>query len=362
MFKQSKIMLIATACSSMLFACGGGNGGAPDSDQDDLYYEFKSISSDDALNKITTDHRLKNPNHANISSKLKDWQLLDLTAYAMQVYDLSQQTHNIAINHYTSDLSNEISLLSNVITDRVTGFTKDQFDALNSLQDLCNEVPELSSTPFNAVIRQDVHNTVDATHRNAKVRFELDLSKCQYYYKEGALERTQYAYGNLVYDNFVFKNKINPDTSETIESFNSSMHGKWLVLSDTMGYKDSLGYWFIENFNSNSQYDVADSNAQVKTTVLRTDFYLRDGFRNFDHLYKIEQPSNSTIHTHIGAQNPYEGSLEIRTDHSEGRKLVIEFFENYVDIYIDDELKLNDVPWEDIRARKLDMTFDYAQD
>ena len=129
-----------------------------------------------------------------------------------------------------------------------------------------------------------------------------------------------------------------------------------------MGYQDSLGYWLIHNINSSSNYDITDQDPQVKTTNLRTDFYLRDGFRNFDHLYKIEQPSDTTILTHLGAQNPHSGTLEIRTDHADGRKLVIQFSENTVDILINDEVHLNDVSWSDIRSRKLDMTFDYAND
>ncbi|BCE03104.1 hypothetical protein [Marinicellulosiphila megalodicopiae] len=331
-----------------------------DTDTNLITYADQNISDDDALARITNGSRLINPHFMKIDDSLKDWQILDLTAYAMQIFDLSQQGHFISVENYDIDLDNEIELLNAVITNKITGFTQENFKDLSNLQDLCNIALELTDTPISMNIEGDVRNDLNATERNAKVRMRLAVSICQYNYKEDMVDREQYVYGDLSYDNFKFRNSINSDLSETTESIVSQVHGQWLVLSSTMGYQNSLGYWYLENFNSVLSYDNLNIDEKVKTTNFSVDLILRDGFINFDHRYIITQPDDQIILNHLGAKNPHAGTIEISTVSE--KKLIIKFSEDSVDIYINEELRLDNVSWTDIRARKLDMTFNYVND
>ena len=346
MFILTKNMLISVTCSSLLLACGG-NGNGPSENQ-----QYPNLTQDEAIDLINNNGRIHNNDAAEITKNLEGWQVKNLAIYTLLAYDMSQQVNTVATHNNNLNIHNHPELFRHIFTNKEMGFNDSHFQGINNLNDLCDDIEGNSYNQFNVREDQFEDSTNNQNIRDVKIHGNIKLGECQFDYTEEDTTRKNVTHGDMTYE-FDFKNTIDSNANQSLSTFQSKMHGKWLVSSETLGYKDNFGYWLIENLSALSHYNRSSSSTDVITSELRTDMYIRDAYSNWDHRYKVHL-IDGNIKTKLGSQNPYSGKLELTTD-SVGSSLIIEFGETSVDIYINGDRVYKNLSWTDLRATSLDI-------
>ena len=326
-----------------------------DTDTDTDTYENKNLTQDEAFDLIYTNTRIINNRSAEISNKLEDWQIKNLAAYTLLAYDISQQVNNIATDNYDINIYDHTQLFRNILANKEMGFNNSHFDNIMYLDDICDVIDENDYNQFE--IRENqfsdyINRANNLNKREVKVHTNIQLGECQFDYKEGEGIRKNLTHGGMTYE-FDFINEVNSNTSQTLSAFQSKIHGKWLVSSETFGFEDSFGYYMLENFSSWTNYDNSKSQTDVITSELRSDIFIRDAYNNWDNRYFL-RTNDTVIKKRIDSENPYEGSLELTND-IVGNSLVIEFSELTVDIYVNSELIFDDLSWSNLRETSLEL-------
>ncbi|NRB80726.1 MAG: hypothetical protein HRU38_19015, partial [Saccharospirillaceae bacterium] len=246
-------------------------------------------------------------------------------------------------------------LFRNILANMEMGFNDNHFENITYLDDICDVIQDNAYNQFTISEYQFsdyIKSESIPIEREVIIHGNIKLGECQFDYIAGDKIRKNLTHGNMTYE-FDFTNEVNSNGSQTPSVFQSKVHGKWLVSSDTFGFEDSFGYYMLENFSSLTSYDYSKSETDVITSELRSNVYIRDAYNNWDHFYNVHL-NDGVIKKHLGSNNPYSGRLELTTRHF-ANSLIIEFSEHTVDIYINGDRVYENLSWTDLRATSLDI-------
>ena len=258
-----------------------------------------------------------------------------LSSYALHLYSISNQPHQLAFLNHSDNLLNDSVLAQNLIVGDTLGITNNDINDRN-LANTCNygylDITDYQSRNFeNYYSNGELFDEFDAN-------FSLHTSpECEYRLTNTNLNPPLISLnGSLNYDIF-FKNFISNSNQVATDELISKVSGNWSVEND------ALGYWDILNFTSQSNYHRFDDN--IVWTKFSSNLEIHDHSRELNSQLKIS--TNNFIQTELGVIHPYSGQIFIE-DSSTNNRLSIMMYSNSVDIYLNGQILYSTISWDTI--------------
>ncbi|MCJ8313926.1 MAG: hypothetical protein HRU38_17575 [Saccharospirillaceae bacterium] len=317
-----------------------------------LLLSVLSVSLSSCYVEVTDDHHDNGYHHHdttyptsnhfatfNISSNISYEEAKRLAAYAHQLYSLSNQPHQLAFLNNSDQILDDSHLAQDLIKGDMLGITNQAIDN-RSLSNTC-DYGYLDITDYRQRLYDSYYSNGDLFDE-FDANFSLHTSpSCQYRNYESNLSDPIFTLqGALNYDIF-FKNFISIDNTTFTDELISSITGDWLVEND------SIGYWDITNFSSNSDYDRFSDN--IVWTEFTSNLTIHDHSRELSGEFRIK--TDGYVQTQLGVIHPTSGSVIIE-DNTTNNIMEVRYFDNDVNILINGELYYSFINWDEIIAEQ----------
>jgi len=271
----------------------------------------------------------------HLSSNISYNESVRLSGYALQLYTLSNQPHQLAFLSDSSNLLDDSTLVQNLIEGDMLGISKNDINT-RLLSNTCDfgylDISDYQLRSFENFYSNgewfdefygdfSLHTSPSCEYRN----FNSNLSDSTFKL-EGALN----------YDIY-FKNFISNTNNSLTDEFNTTISGHWGVSND------SIGFWDISNFNSQSNYQKFNDN--IVWTQLSSNLTVHDHSRALNGEFKIQ--TDGFIQTKLGTTHPYSGRITIE-DNLTNNIMQLEFYDQSIHVYINGRLLHSHISWDEI--------------
>jgi len=271
----------------------------------------------------------------NIQSNMQYNEAVRLSGYALQLYSLSNQPHQLAFLSESNNLLNDTVLAQNLIEGDMLGITQNDINN-RLLANTCDygylDITDYKNRSFdNYYLDGNLYDEFDADftlHTSPNCEFRNTHSNL--------LNPTIELEGALNYDVF-FKNYITNNNESLTDELSASISGNWSVEND------SIGFWDITNFSSQSNYQRFEDN--IVWTQLSSELTVHDHSRESNGHFNIS--SDTEIQTQLGIIHPYAGRIVIE-DQSTHNKMQIQFYADSIDIYVNEQLIYDFIDWDEV--------------
>ncbi|BCE01392.1 hypothetical protein [Marinicellulosiphila megalodicopiae] len=271
-----------------------------------------------------------------INQSLSYNRALLLSGYAMQLYTLSNQPHQLAVIANNDNLLNKSVLMTNLIDGDMLGIQSNDFkyNSINNICDYGSVAVSNNQTPY--FDRYTLNNQVFDEYEGDFTFYTQN--KCDITNSHSTQYTPSILDGALNY-NIYFKNYISNQNSPQTDELIATISGNWSLEND------NLGYWDIDHFQSQVTYQHFDD--QIVWTEFSSNLSIHDHSRKIEGNLSIH--TQNTLQTELGIIHPYSGSIIIQ-DGRTNNQLELKVYLDSVDIYVNGRILFQYIKWDDIIA------------